>query len=62
MDLTGARFSSGDFDEYWQLRSSGDFDEYWRFHEQCEYERNHASRYADGKVVPVLCQNSALLK
>ena len=33
--------------------SSGDFDEYWRFHEQCEYERNHASRYADGKVVPV---------
>ena len=22
-------------------------------HEQCEYERNHASRYADGKVVPV---------
>ena len=35
------------------LRSSGDFDEYWRFHEQCEYERNHASRYADGKVVPV---------
>ena len=25
----------------------------WRFQEQREYERNHASRYADGKVVPV---------
>jgi hypothetical protein len=29
------------------LRSSNDFDAYWKFHEQQEYERNHASHYAD---------------
>jgi hypothetical protein len=32
------------------LRSSGDFDDYWLFHLAKEYERNHASRYADGGV------------
>ena len=56
MDLTGARWSLAGAEAVLRLRalrSSGDFDEYWRFHEQCEYERNHASRYADGKVVPV---------
>jgi hypothetical protein len=35
------------------LRSSSDFDQYWNFHQQREYERNHASRYKDGKVAPV---------
>ena len=33
------------------LRASSDFDAYWAFHEACEYERNHAQRYA-GKTVP----------
>jgi len=56
MDLTGARWSLPGAEAVLRLRalrSSSDFDEYWRFHEQREYERNHASRYADGKVVPV---------
>ncbi len=56
MDLTGSRWSLAGAEAVLRLRalrSSGDFDEYWRFHEQREYERNHASRYADGKVVPV---------
>jgi hypothetical protein len=56
MDLTGARWSLAGAEAVLRLRalrSSGDFDEYWRFHEQREYDRNHASRYADGKVVPV---------
>ena len=29
------------------------FEQYWRFHEQREYQRNHASRYSGGNVVPV---------
>ena len=33
-----------------ELRSSNDFDAYWEFHEQLEYERNHASHYADHRV------------
>ncbi|MHC4092279.1 MAG: ISKra4 family transposase [Planctomycetota bacterium] len=56
MDLTGARWSLAGAEAVLRLRalrSSGDFEEYWRFHEQREYERNHASRYVDGKVVPV---------
>jgi hypothetical protein len=56
MDLTGARWSLAGAEAVLRLRalrSSGDFDEYWRFHERCEYERNHASRYQGGKVVPV---------
>ena len=32
------------------LRSSNDFDAYWEFHEQQEYERNHASHYANDRV------------
>jgi hypothetical protein len=32
------------------LRASGDFDDYWQFHLAKEYERTHASRYADGAV------------
>jgi hypothetical protein len=55
MDLTGARWSLAGAEAVLRLRalrSSGDFDEYWHFHEQREYQRNHASRYQDGKVVP----------
>jgi hypothetical protein len=56
MDVTGARWSLAGAEAVLRLRalrSSGDFEEYWRFHERREYERNHASRYADRKVVPV---------
>lgn len=56
MDLTGARWSLAGAEAVLRLRalrSSGDFDEYWRFHERREYERNHASRYQGGKVVPI---------
>ena len=35
------------------LRSSGDFEHYWNYHVAREYERNHVSRHAAGKVVPV---------
>ena len=35
------------------LRASGDFDPYWDFHEACEYERNHAQRYAARTAPPV---------
>lgn len=56
MDVTGARWSLAGAEAVLRLRalrSSGDFDEYWRFHERQEYIRNHAARYADGKVTPV---------
>ena len=29
-----------------------DFDEYWSYHETCEYERTHKSRYKAGVVPP----------
>jgi len=32
------------------LRASHDFDEYWAFHEEQEYRRNHAARYAAGEA------------
>ncbi len=54
MDVTGARWSLAGAEAVLRLRAlraSGDFDEYWRFHEQQQYQRNHASRYADGNVV-----------
>lgn len=53
MDLTGARWRLRGAEAVLRLRSimsSGDFDEYWRFHEKAEAERNHLSRYADGKL------------
>ncbi len=56
MDLTGARWRLPGAEAVLRLRSilsSGDFDDYWRFHEEAEAHRNHASRYADGKVPPV---------
>lgn len=51
MDVTGARWSLAGAEAVLRLRAlraSGDFDEYWRFHEQQEYQRNHAARYAAG--------------
>jgi hypothetical protein len=57
MDLTGARWRLPCAEAVLRLRSilsSGDFDEYWRFHEEAEAHRNHASRYADGNVPPVM--------
>lgn len=57
MDLTGARWRLPSAEAVLRLRSilsSGDFDEYWDFHEEAEARRNHASRYADGKVPPVM--------
>lgn len=56
MDLTGARWSLAGAEAVLRLRalrSSHDFDAYWRFHEAQEHQRNHASRYANGTVVPV---------
>jgi len=53
MNLTGARWSLTGSEAVLRLRalrSSGDFDAYWKFHEQQEYQRHHASRYADRRV------------
>jgi hypothetical protein len=53
MNLTGARWSLTGAEAVLRLRSlrsSNDFDAYWKFHEQQEYERHHASRYADHRV------------
>ena len=56
LDLTGARWRLGSAEAALRLRSllsSGDFDAYWTFHEAQESQRNHVSRYADGKVPAV---------
>ena len=56
MDITGARWRLKAAEAVLRLRAlrkNGDFDEYWRFHERREHERNHSSRYAGGKVVPI---------
>lgn len=53
MDRTGARWTVDGAEAVLRLRAirtSGDFDEYWRFHLVREKERNHASRYADGRL------------
>ena len=50
MDITGARWCLAcAVAVLWlrALQSRGDGEEYWLFHEQREYERNHAARYAD---------------
>ena len=55
MDITGARWGLAGAEAVLRLRSlrsSGDFNEYWRFHEQQEYERNHAALYAEN-IVPM---------
>jgi hypothetical protein len=49
MDLTGASWRLPRAEAVLRLRSlraSGDFDDYWAFHEEREYRRNHAARYA----------------
>jgi hypothetical protein len=58
MEVTGARWSLTGAEAVLRLRalrSSGDFDEYWRFHEICEYQQTHRSRYAGGIVPPTTC-------
>jgi hypothetical protein len=53
MEITGARWSLEGAEAVLRLRSlraSGDLDKYWRHHEQRELERNHAARYANGKI------------
>ena len=53
MNLTGARWKLSGAEAVLRLRalrSSNDFDAYWKFHEQQEYQRNHASHYADQRV------------
>lgn len=55
MEVTGARWSLSGAEAVLRLRAlraSHDFDEYWTFHETREYERNHQTRYANGKVPP----------
>lgn len=50
LDCSGARWSVEGAEAVLALRSlrlSGDFDEYWQFHLAQEFQRNHASRYAD---------------
>lgn len=53
MNLTGARGSLTGAEAVLRLRalrSSADFDDYWIFHEASEYERTHASLYAEERV------------
>jgi hypothetical protein len=53
MEKTGARWSLDGAEAVLRLRAlkaSGDLDHYWQFHLQQEYERQHKSHYADGKV------------
>jgi hypothetical protein len=50
LDITGARWTLARAEAVLKLRaiaSSGDFDAYWAFHEQAEWRRNHATRYAN---------------
>jgi len=57
MNLTGARWKLTGAEAVLRLRalrSSNDFDAYWQFHEQQEYERNHASHYADRRVPEIV--------
>lgn len=53
MEVTGARWRLSGAEAVLRLRSlraSGDFEQYWQFHLAREYSREHAARYADGKV------------
>lgn len=53
LDITGARWSLRGAEAVIKLRalrSSGDFEEYWTFHLVREHARNHAARYAKGRV------------
>mgnify|MGYP001602920473 FL=1 len=53
MDRTGACWSLEGAEAVLRLRAlraSGDFDDYWHFHLAREKARNHAFRYAGGKL------------
>jgi hypothetical protein len=53
MELTGARWSVEGAEAVLRLRSlwvSGDFEASWRLHLEQEYQRNHTTHSADGKV------------
>src|SRR5947208_4919387 len=53
MELTGARWSLERAEAMLRLRAlraSGDFEEHWHDREPRELERNHAARYANGKI------------
>lgn len=57
MGKTGARWSLSGAEAVLKLRAlrvNGDFDAYWAFHLEREQERNHRSRYANGKVPSTL--------
>lgn len=53
MDRTGARWSLTGAEAVLRLRAlraSKDFDAYWLFHLEQDRQRNHVSRYEDGKI------------
>jgi hypothetical protein len=57
MNRSGARWSLTGAEAVLRLRAlrtSGDFDQYWKFHEQQEYQRTHAAKYADHRVPEVI--------
>ena len=57
MNRSGARWSLTGAEAVLRLRAlraSGDFDQYWEFHENQEYQRNHAANYADQNVPKVV--------
>ena len=57
MNRSGARWSLTGAEAVLRLRAlraSGDFDKYWEFHEQQEYQRNRAAKYADQQVPDVV--------
>ena len=63
MNITGARWSLAGAEAVLRLRAlraSDDFDAYWKFHEQQEYERNHASHYADHHVPEIVSSRGLL--
>jgi hypothetical protein len=63
MNLTGACWSLTGAEAVLRLRalrSSNDFESYWQFHEQQEYERNHASHYADHRVPEIVPHAASL--
>jgi hypothetical protein len=65
MDITGARWRLLSAEAVLRLRalqSSGDWEEYWTFHEQKEYERHHAARYADQQPPAMVSPRKARLR
>jgi hypothetical protein len=56
LNLAGARWGVKGAEAILRLRAilrSGDWDQYWKFHMAAEYNRNHASRYANNTPPPV---------